>query len=259
MYDNKNINPFRDTSNQNYEKLLDTVLDPDTFNMVQTVAGNTAAGDEILGATKRKMVDKKLAKFVKKPATIRSRDFRTAMTELESVLTPQEMNAVRTEMESQVPPQLRRDVTAHEMPSRAKAAKEVEKFTKESKAAAKYMDKTPAEIRKLSNTPEGIEQLKKDLSGTQKKKDIFEKLSKEKIESMKKGGKIRAKPTGKEIFDVFNQEKNYSLLEALTSPEEAAEALDVAEKIANKKFTKENVSKYVKLGGKYKLIHFLLF
>ena len=115
-YNNKNINPFRDASNQNYEKLLDQIKHPDDFNMVQNIVRGTESGEEILGATQRKMVDDKLRKFVEKPNLIRSRDFRTAMSELESALTPEQMNAVQTEMESQVPQRLRRNITEKKAP-----------------------------------------------------------------------------------------------------------------------------------------------
>jgi len=264
-FNNDTINPYRDTTNQNYEKLLDKNLDPDHFNVVRNLVGNTENGREILGATQREVVERKLQKFVENPYLVRTRAFRKTMTELESVLTPEQLNAVRTEMESQVPRKFRRTATVKEkieMPKPTKPRdlkKELDVVSRDLKAAQKYTGKTTAEIRKLSDTTEGVAQLKQDLSRTKNGEQIFNKLAKEKISSILREGKIKGTPTGEELFKVLNEEKNFHLIEAYTSPEEAAAALDMAEKLANQKFTLTNLAKLSKTAGKYKLIHMLLF
>ena len=264
-FNNDYINSYRDTTNQSYEQLLDKNLKPDHFNVVRNLAGNTENGREILGAIQREYVEKKLNDFVKNPYLVRSRAFRKTMTELESILTPEQLNAVRTEMESQVPASFRRTAKPKvkpEMPKPAKPRdlqKELDVISKDLKAAEKYTGKTTAKIRELSDTTEGVAQLKQDLSRTKNGEQIFNKLAKEKIQNIVYGGKIKSTLKGSEIYDILNQEKNYALIEAYTSPEEAAAALDMAEKLAKKKFTLENLSKISKKAGKYKLIHMLLF
>jgi len=257
-YNNDTVNPYRDRSNQNYEKLLGKNLESDHFNVINNLVGETPQGNDILRASQREIVEKKLKKFVDNPALVRSRDFRRAMTDLESVLSPEQLNTVRSEMEAQVPPRLIRKVTGPKgTPTRAKAAKGIEEFTKDTKAAAKYSNKTPEKIRKLSKTPEGVAELKQDLSRTKNGKDIFNKLAQEKMESIIRGGKIRGKLLGKDVYDIINNKENYALIEAFTSQEEAKEMLDLAEKVGKKKFTVENIKKVGKSLGKFKLLHFL--
>jgi len=243
-YNNDYINPYRDRSNKNYEGLLNKNLDPDHFNVVNDLVGETKAGNDILKSTQREIVEKKLRKFVEKPDLVRSRDFRKAMTELESVLSPDQVKAVRAEMESQVSAKFRRKVSVPE---------------KIEKAAAKYSNKTPAVIRERLTTPEGIAELKTDLSKTKNGKAIFDDLGKRKIKSILSEGKIKADFNGKDLYKVLNNEKNYSLIEALTSPEEAEAALNAAEALSKKKFTAENLNALSKKLMKYKLIHFLVF
>jgi len=257
-YNNDYVNPYRDRSNQSYEQLLDKNLKSDHFNVVNNLVGETPQGSQILGATQREIVENKLKDFVKEPNLVRSRSFRKAMTELESVLTPKQMSAVRAEMEAQVPERFSRKATANKFKP-MDTAKEIEKANTNIKAAAKYSNKTVAEIRKLSGTPEGIAQLKTDLAKTPNGEAIFEDLAKRKINSILSEGKIKAEFKGKDLYKVLNNEDNYALIEALTSPEDASMALDIAEKLANKKFTLENLSKISKSAAKYKLIHFLLF
>jgi hypothetical protein len=262
-YNNDYINPYRDRSNLDYEKLLDKNLQPDHFNVINDLVGDTRQGNEILGATKREIVDKKLKKFVEKPDLVRTRDFRRAMTDLESVLSPEQLSSVRSEMESQVPQRTRVEAKVKEKvtPEKYKPRNveaEVKAATKEIKAAAKYSDKTPAEVRKLSNTPEGIAQLKTDLSKTKGGKDLFDKLAEQKINSIISQGKIKVKYTGNDLVKVLNNEKNYSLIEALTTPEEAKVALDAAQKLADKKFTWENLKGVAKGITKFKLLHWII-
>ena len=256
-FNNDYINPYRDRTNFDYETLINKNLDPDNFNVIRDVVGDTKVGKEILEATKREIVEKKLAKFMKEPALVRSRDFRRAMTDLESVLTPKEVGAVKKEMESLVPKKLQ--VKVKRVRPSAEVKKELEAATKEIKATAKYSDKSVSEIRKLAKTPEGIQQIKKDLSRTKNGKQLFDKFAKQKIDSILSGGKIKPNYTGDDLFKVLNKEENYALIESLTSPKEASIALDAAEKLANRKFTKANVKKIVRLYGKYKILHFLVF
>jgi len=263
-YNNDYVNPYRDRSNLDYEKLLDKNLQPDHFNVINDLVGNTKQGKELLSATQREIVEKKLKRFVDKPDLVRTRDFRKAMTDLESVLSTEQLNSVRSEMESQVPQRTRVEAKVKEKaePEKFKprdVQKEIKEATREIKGAAKYSNKTPAEVRKLSNTPEGIAQLKTDLSKTKGGKDLFDKFAEQKINSILSEGKLKATYTGNDLFEVLNQEKNYTLIEALTSPEDASAALEAAEKLAKKKFTNANIGKVSKKLLRYKLIHFLIF
>ena len=263
-FNNDYINPYRNTANRDFEGLINKNTNPDHFNVLRDLIGNTPEGHRVLGGVQREVVEDKLSKFVKEPHLVRSRDFRKTMTDLESVLTPQQLNDVRGEMEALVPEKFNRRATPKkiEKPPEYKPRslqKELEAYSREQKGAAKYAGKTTAEIKKLSNTPEGVQQLKKDLSKTPNGKQIFDKLAEKKIKSILSGGKIKPKYTGNDLFEILNKEENYALIESLTSPEEASVALDAAEKLANKKFTRANVGKLIGKFGKYKLIHYLVF
>lgn len=257
-YNNDYINPYRDTTNKSFEALMKSNLDPDKFRVVNNLVGEDKVGKNILGATKREVIESKLKDFIKEPILVKTREFRKAMYDLESFLTPAEVASVEKGMNELVPERLQiRATPKKKIPIRS-VQEELGKFEKAQEVAAKYSSKTLAVVRKLSNTPEGIGQLKTDLLKTDEGKEIFKKFAKQKIKSILMDGKIRGTPTGTQLYEILNNEKNYSLIEALTSKEEAVKALDIAQKLANREFTIKNVAKLVKLGGKYELIHMLL-
>lgn len=252
-FDTDYINPYRDPANQDFEKLLKKNFDPDHLNVVRQVAGATPVGRQVFGSVEREIVEETLKKFVDKPELIRTPEYRKAIDALSSKLSPQQLEAVQSRMQSLVPERLMR---------RAEQAKtirkDLESLERSLKAAQKYSGRGVSEVRKLTGTPEGIQQLKKDLSRTANGEQIFKKLAKEKIRSILREGKIYKTPTGKQLFNVLNDEKNFALIESMTSPKEASEALEAAKALQGKEVTAENVKKILGKASKTSYLSWLL-
>ena len=94
------------------------------------------------------------------------------------------------------------------------------------------------------NSREGVRQLREDLSKTKDSRKRFERLSQDKLREILRKGRIKKNPTGKELFDILDDTRNYNLVEELTSPQEARELLEISEKIGDKEIRRENLVKF---------------
>jgi len=247
-FNNDYINPYRDRSNADFSKLGKNLANKDEFNMMKKIIGETQEGKELLGATQREIVEKELKEIFKDPKNISQRVLDRKYRELEAVLSPDQLNAVKNEV-----------VKAQKSTTKPlRVVKFPEKTSVDMKAVQKYTGKSREEVKKLLSTKDGIRELKTDLSKTENGNKLFQKASKEKVRDILYGDKVIPDFTGTDIYNRVNQRKNYELIEELTSPQEAKELLDVSKKIADRKFTMENVKKVGKIFSGHKLFKFLL-
>lgn len=94
-YDTPLIRKMRDTSQYKYSSIYKQSLNPDEFNKLSTVLNKSFSGAQVATKTKRSLVEKALSKFTKDPRKASLVEFNEALSELSSVLTEQEQNAIR--------------------------------------------------------------------------------------------------------------------------------------------------------------------
>lgn len=264
LYNNKYINPLRDPGDRDYIKFYDDLVNKqDYFREVEKTIGHTEEGANVLRQAKRDLVDKKLKSFMDKPETIRSPEYRKTIKELSDTIPKEQMKIIENNMEELVPGRFKRKAKVVQKPKPPEIQKmDVDKLVSKSdaniKAMAKYSKLKTEKVRELLNSRTGIRQLKRDLSGTKRGKEIFKKNAEMKAGEICRGGNVKENYTGDMLKKRINKANNYELIEELTSPEEAEEALKIAERLGDKKVSKENI---VALGKKYlgfKALRFLL-
>lgn len=251
-FNNDYINPYRDISNRDYQKLFNKMLDIDEFNVMNDVIGETQAGNRIMQATRRDLVEKEMKNILDNPRNISQRELERKFREMQTYLEPEQIERLRNEIE-----QYRR-----RFPREVRVVKMPEKVTPDLKAIQKYTNYSPEKIENMMNSRSGIKELKNKLSTTDQGTKLFNKIRQQKIQDIIRGGKVKKEYTGKDIYEILNEKKNYNLMEELTSPEETKVLHETAKEIADRKFTRENIEKFGKQAGKryakYKLLKILL-
>lgn len=250
-YNNDYVNPYRDLSNRDYSKLYKRNTNTDNFNVVRDIIEDTPRGQEIIGATQRDIADKAMKKYTDNPRNIDRTEFNKDLRELESTLNPNQIEGIRDEFSN----------AQRRFPRDVRQIKAPESISKELKAMEVFTGKDPESILSEMNTRSGIRRIEERMT-TPKEKKVFEKVKQQKIRDIFREGKVKADYSGEDIQRVLNKTKNYELIEELTSPEIAKDLLESAEKMANKKFTKENLVKFGKESSnrliKYKVLKLLL-
>ena len=261
IYNNKYINPLRDPGNRDYIKFYDELVsNQDYFREVEKAIGHTEEGANLLKQAQRDLADKKLSPFVKEPALIRTPGYRKTIKELSDTIPAKQMKSVKSGMEELVPKKLRKsgkDLTpAPKQPIDSK--KLLDQSEKDIKAMARYGNKRTEEVRTLLDSRTGIRQLKRDLSGSKRGMEIFNKNAKMKAGEIVRGNKVKGDYTGNTIKKTLNETKNYELLSELTSPAEAEQALEIAERLGKKQVTRDNIAKMGKRYAGYRALRFIL-
>lgn len=229
-FDNDYVRPFRDASNQDYSKLFKSALDFDEHNMLRRILNTTPRGQELINGSTREIVEKNLGKYFENPRAVNPRDFDKAVRELESVITPEQAQEIRNLFrESSRRPNFR-------------ANQQVSQPTNEEIIAAKYVDKKPENIQKMMNSRSGIKELREDFNGSEQKRELFDKLSKQKMRSILREGNIEKDFTGDDLYKFLNKENNYEIFSEILGENET-EALRTSAKEIGKEQIKSEVRK----------------
>ena len=259
-YDNDYMRPFRDTSNEDYNKLFYSILDPDNFAMVDKILQKSNAGQQVSKMNKRAFAEKHFSEFIEQPEKIGKKSFKEVLKKTRGVIKPEEELAIKeqlgklSELKEPKRPTMK-ELPRAEIPINKAKLKEVPEITEvkiptkkevkatpEMRAAEKIMKITPEQARTLTNTPSGLKELKSNLPDK-----LFEKLGKTKIREIFQKGKIQNKFTGKELYDVINEGSNYEILAEILGEEKTAELLVNSREISSKQAT---VDAFKKVGTK---------
>jgi hypothetical protein len=243
-FDNDYVRPFRDSSNQDYSKLYKSALDLDESNMLKRILNTTPRGKELIDASTSDIVEKHLGKFFDNPRNVTTREFDTALRELEAVITPDQANEVKTLFKEQ-----------------AKNINFKAKLSNEEIIASKYLDKKPEDIQKLMNSRTGIKQLREDFSKSPQKKELFDTLSKQKMRSILRKGNIENEFTGDDLYTFFNKESNYEIFSEILGEAETEALRQSAKEIGKAQVKsealKQKLSKITNKVISLKTLHFI--
>ena len=233
-FDNDYIRPLRNVQNRDYSKIYKQSLNPDEFNELNKVFDKSPEGRQIVGAIKREMVEKTVGQYAEKAPNVALKHLNKDLEELEAVLTPEEVKNVRQNFLT---------IKRTETPKF--------KATPIETTAAKYAKKKPEDIQSLLNSRSGIKDLRKDLSASEKGKEIFETLKRQKVRDILRGGNIQKVFKGKDLYKAVNKADNYEILSELLGSEEVDAALEASKELGGKIVTLENLKKV----GEYTLAH----
>lgn len=242
-FDNDYIRPFRDQSNKDFSRLYKNSLEVDQANVIRDLLSKTTEGKTLERSLVRDIVEKDLKEFLNDPRSVSPKEFKKTLSELEAVLSPEEVQALK-------------GVYALENQGigiRAKFNQQT-KPTIETSIASKYVQKSEEQILSLLDSRSGIKELRNDLKGNPK---LFDVISKQKTRSILQDGSIEAEFTGNELYKVLNKEKNYEILSELIGKEATEEARQAAKQIANQKMNLDTVKKFGKYAGAAKFLKYI--
>lgn len=254
-FDNDYIRPFRDASNQDFSKLFKSSLDLDEANMIRNILGVTERGQQLSNASTREIVEKHLSKYFDNPSAINQRDFNTALRELEAVITPDQAQQIQQQFQGASRNATRRpNIRARKPVPRQPTNDEV--------IAARYEKNKPEDIQKLMDSRSGIKQLRKDFSDTQTKREVFDRLSKQKLRSILREGNIEKEFTGDDLYRFLNKEKNYEIFSELLGESETEairkSAKEIGKSQVKSEVRKRNISKAAHKVAVYKTLEMVL-
>ena len=218
-FDTDEVNVFRDKSNREYIKNFNKAKDVDTLDHLTPIVERHPNGKELINATRRELVDEKLSQFFDQPrGRGRADDFEDALREIELVITQEQADTLRQEFQT------------------LNSAPEARKIKNLETKAAKTIKVNPDQISSEMKTPTGVKELRTKLSRTPDGKAVFNELADAKLKEIFKSGRIKQSPTGKEIFDILDNQKTFELVAELTSEEAATALLERAEKLGTERF-----------------------
>lgn len=249
-FDNDYIRPFRDVTNQDFSKLFKSSLDLDEANMLNRILGISERGQELANASTREIVEKNLSKYFENPRKIDGRELDKSLRELRAIITPEQEQAIRTQLDQAA---RKPSFKAKEEPKR--------KPTNDEIIAAKFADKEPQDIMRMMNTRTGIKELRK-LADTKAKKEVFDRLSKQKMRSIMRDGNIEKDFSGDDLYRFLNKEKNYEIFSELLGEVETEalrlEAKEIGKSQVKKEMQSKSKSSLLKKYTSYKTIELLL-
>lgn len=284
LYGNDYIKKYRDRSNHEFIRTFDSSLNPDDFNLLNQVLGESNTGQQLAAQTRRELISNKLDKFYKNPQSAVGEEFNDVLRELTPVLEEGQEYAIRQQFiqARRSPDFIARKAERIEAPKEAKVkaipekvaiptkklpekkAKEITavkipikgevKPTKEMQAAAKKMDRTPEQLMKMADTPTGLRELKTDLSKSEPGKKLFEKIGQHKVRDILYKGRIEKSFKGDELFDAISRGNNYSLLSEIIGEVATEDLLQASRQIADKKVTKDTLKTGLKKAGTLKAL-----
>lgn len=249
-FDNDYIRPFRDASNQDFSKLFKSALDFDESNMIRNILNLSENGQRLGAASTREIVEKHLGKYFENPRSATPREFDKVVRELEAVIAPEQAQQVRDQFRQA---QKRLPFRARQETKRA--------LTNDERIAAKYEGKEPEDIQNMMNKRTGIKQLREDLN-TPQKRQIFERLTKQKMRSILREGNIEKDFTGDDLYRFLNKEHNYEIFSEILGETET-EALrnsskEIGKQQVKSELRKKNVTKAAHKAASYKTLEILL-
>lgn len=216
-FDNPYVRPFRDGSNQDFSKLFKSSLDMDESNMLRQILNLSERGQQLGNATTREIVEKHLSRYLENPRGANEREFNKSLRELEAVITPEQAAQIRTQFGDA---SRRPNIRATQKP-----------ITNDERIAARYVKNEPEDIQSMMNKRSGIRTLRDDLSGSREKKEVFDRLSKQKMRSILREGNIEKEFTGDDLYKFLNKEKNFELFSEFLGEQEAEAMRQTAKEI----------------------------
>lgn len=239
-FNNDYVNPFRNETNHDYSKNFKSLLDSDNYNVISPILEQTPQGQVLNQSIRREIVEKKLGKFIDDPRGADPVVFDKELRELQPVLTPQESTRIRNDFNAGRQ-RLQRRVT-NQTPQKAQEGlpKNLDKVVE------KYTNKKPEAIEKLMNSRSGIRQLREDLGKTEKTKEIFNELSKQKIRNILEDVK-----TGRDLNIKMKNYANREIFEEILGEEAVSDILEASEKAGAEELASEEwKKKMIKIGKK---------
>lgn len=250
-FDNDYVRPFRDSSNQDFSKLFKSALDLDESNMLKKILGITENGKQLSDASTREIVEKHLSKYFENPRSYTQRDFNTTLRELEAVISPEQAKQIK---DSFAEASKRPDIRATKQPQR--------KPTNDELIASRYEKSQPEDIQRMMDSRSGIKQLRKDFSDTKVKKEVFQRLSNQKMRSILREGNIEKDFTGDDLYKFLNKEKNYELFSEFLGEKETEllrqSAKDIGKTQVKSEMRKKNISKAAHKVAAFKTLEILI-
>jgi hypothetical protein len=245
-FNNDYINPFRDRSNKSYQRNFERLLNPDDYNVMKRVLEKTPEGKVQLEAIQREIVDKELKDILRNPRKINPRDLERKLSELKSILEPEQLQSIRDEiMKARAPQQM------------GFKGKKISKEEALNAHVAKVLKLEPEDLMSKMNSRTGIREVQK-LAETAKELNQFDILKKQKSRDIVYKGNLEAKPTGTQIAERLNIAKNRELFVEMWGEEVYQAAYDAAKLLGEKEATpqvwKEVLKKAAVKGAK---IHYL--
>lgn len=250
-FDNDYVRPFRDASNQDFSKLFKSSLDFDESNMLRNILGLTERGEQLANASTREIVEKHLSKFFENPRGANPREFDKTLRELEAVITPEQAQQVRNQFREA---SRRPNIRATQSPARQP--------TTDERIAARYEETKPEDIQKMMSSRTAIKQLRQDFSNNAQKRQIFDRLSKQKMRSILREGNIEKEFTGDDLYKFLNKEKNYELFSEFLGESETEalrkSAKDIGKAQVKSEVRKKNISKAAHKVAVYKTLEMVM-
>lgn len=114
------------------------------------------------------------------------------------------------------------------------------------KEAAHFMNMKPEETRKLVDSVSGLRKLKSKLDRTPKGKEIYEKITKDKVKNIFFEGRAQREFTGGELYDIVNKRQNYEVLSEILGENETKDLLEATKQIGEKRATLDMMKNYSK-------------
>jgi len=126
---------------------------------------------------------------------------------------------------------------------------------KEMQEMARLMNMSPEKAMKLTDSVSGIRQLKKVLSKTENGKKAFTRATQDKLKRIVYKNKVE--PTGNDLYEILNDEHNYSIIKEILGAERAEEIRLSAKEIGKDVISHENRKELIKKLGTLKVSHLL--
>lgn len=227
-FSNKYVDKFRDLSNRDFSKNFEGLTDIDNFNAVRNLLDQVPEGQIIREGLQRDITEKYLGKFLANPRSANPREIQKALRELEAVLEPRQYQQVRATFE--------RELRRNNIRVTGRTTTQAQKDEALLKKASDYMKMNEEDLIRKFNTRSGIKEVRDKMAKTP---ELYNKLVKQKVREIVYAGKVNAKPTGKELYDILNKSKNRELLVELIGEDTFNEAFKAAEKAGDNEMTKQ--------------------
>jgi hypothetical protein len=240
-YANDDITPFLERTVNNPESLYKKLLnDPGAFRAADSALKETNRHAQFMNAVARDIAEMKMQKYIKDTDLIGSSEYRKDLRNLRSLIGGDRADKFHRALQQ-------RGRTKFKTLAKGDIVAPTSKFPEkksfyETKAKKKT---TPEELLSKFNTRSGIKELKKTL-----KPNNFEKLAEAKALQIFRDGKIRSNPTGQELFNILNKEKNYEFFVEVMGKKETDDLLNVFQQLKQNEITNNIIINTIKKLGK---------
>lgn len=189
MFENKNVLPLFEPKNENFNAIYNQIIsNPDKMRSLEDIFYNTPRGQQLIGQMKRDYA----SRLIDNPNTsVRQfRDLAQTLGEpyfqdVANFITEKEHQAAHPLPKVKNKPRLGVDVEIPKGPSKSISGRVKESDVSVRKKMYEYLKKKDSgQVMKMMDSLEGIKKLKKVLSLTPEGKELFQNLSRYKIEQM---------------------------------------------------------------------------